>query len=239
MGTDYRDYASKLKVKPVWKKGPDNDTGYLTPPELYQSYVPFVPNRMINHGTVGENTLPYFADKVDANWSVIQKAGSVRDGRLVCAHQLIPKDDYTIYDMVPLGYGCGHCNPGVLKGQSTLNLHAFGFEWENLQNGDGGDQFTESQYIKGALTIAYHAAIVVPHIKNINIGTHWDASMGSILALAATGNASGTLDRAKNAHRDPYAGPFDLMRLAGHLWEIRKPESGVFDLWEVALYDGR
>lgn len=228
MAINYRDYAGKLKVKPVWAKVPANDTGYLTPPELYTPYSPFVPTRQLIHATVGTNTLPYFAAQVDANWNELKQAGSIKDGRQVCAHQLLPKDDYTIYDMVPEGYGCGHCNPGVLHGQGSLNYHARGYELENLQNGDGGDQFTEGQYIKLALTIAYHAA--VDKTRNIGIGTHWDASMGAILAGALLPG---------NAHRDPYAGPFDMMRFAGHLWSIRQPESGVFDYWGIPLWDGR
>lgn len=228
MSVDYRQYAGNLKIVPVWAKVPQNDTGYLTPPQLYSPYQPFVPTRQLIHATVGTNTLPYFAAKVDAAWNVTRQAGSISDGRQVCAHQLIPKDDYTIYDMVPAGYGCGHCNPGILKGQSALNYHARGYELENLQNGDGGDQFTEGQYIKLALTIAYHAT--VDKTRNTGIGTHWDASMGAIL--------NGEL-LPGNAHRDPYAGAFDAGRFWGHLWAIRQPESGVFDLWGIPLWDGR
>jgi N-acetyl-anhydromuramyl-L-alanine amidase AmpD len=228
VGIDYRQYASKLVVKPVWDKSPANDTGYLTPPQLYTPYQPFTATRQLIHATVGRNTLPYFAAKVDANWHVLEQAGSINDGRQVCAHQLIPKDDYTIYDMVPEGYGCGHCNPGILKGQSSLNYHARGYEVENLQNGDGGDPFTEGQYIKLALTIAYHAA--VDKTRNIHIGSHLDASFGAIVANQLLPG---------NAHRDPDAGPFDWSVFYGHLFMIRQPEAGVFDYWGMAPYDGR
>lgn len=225
---DYRQYAANLKIKPVHQKSSANDTGYLTPTQLYTPYVPFSHNRIVIHATVGSNTLPYFADKVDTAWNVTEKAGSVRDGRLVLAHQLLPKDDYTIFDMVPAGYGCGHCNPGILRGQNALNYNAYGIEVENLQNGDSGDPFTESQYIKLALTVAYKAA--VSHIPNIHIGSHLDASFWAIYA---------GLEVPGDAHRDPDVGPFDWGRFWGHLWMIRQPGSGVFQLWGIPEYDGQ
>lgn len=224
MPIDYKEYAHNLKVKPVHQKSPQNDTGYLTPSALYTPYVPFHKDRIVIHGTVGANTLPYFASKVDKNWNVLQTAGSISDGRRVLAHQLIPKDDFTIYDLVPQGYGCGHCNPGILKGMSTLNYHAMGIELENLQNGESGDPFTEAQYIKLALTIAYHAAVA--HVSNQHIGSHAQATLGAIMAGQSA------------SHVDPDAGPFDWGKFWGHLWEIRKPTSGVFDLWGIPLYDG-
>jgi hypothetical protein len=228
MAVDYRDYAEKLKIKPVWAKVPENDTGYLTPPSLYQNYRPFLEQVELIHATVGSNTLPYFADKVDAQWNVTQEAGSIRDKRFVCAHQLIPADSYTIYDMVPAGYGCGHCNPGSWRGVSALNFHARGYELENLQNGTFGQRFTESQYIKLAFSIAYNTAIA--KVRNIYHTSHFGASMEGIL--------SGALD-PRNAHTDPERGPFDWTVFHGHLWEIRKPESGVFDLWQLPVWDGR
>lgn len=227
MTINYQDYAGKLKITPVWDRSAANNSGYRTPPELYTPYTPFIETDQIIHATVGSNTLPYFAAKVDAGWNVITQAGSISDGRQVCAHQLIPKDDYTIYDMVPAGYGCGHCNPGILKGHGSLNYHARGYELENLQNGDTGDPFTEAQYIKLALSIAYHTA--VSHVRNLHIGTHWDASMGAILA--------GQLI-AGNAHRDPYAGPFDQGRFYGHLFLIRQPENWPA-AWGIPLWDGQ
>lgn len=230
---DYLDYAHHVVVKPVHEKVAANDTGYHTPEELYDIYAPFAPRRIIIHGTVGSNTLPYFANKVDSHWNILEEAGSVLDGRQVLAHQLISKDDYTIFDMVPEGYGCGHCNPGVLKGQGTLNFNAYGIELENLQNGDSGDPFTESQYIKAALTVAFKAA---SHgIKGMYIGTHWDASMGAILAEASTNNAAGTLALAKNAHRDPYSGPFDSVRFYGHLFAVCQVPA-VFAYWNVPIW---
>lgn len=224
--TDYLEYAHNLKIIPVHQQSAANTSGYHTPAALYTPYTPFQFNRIIIHATVGVDTLPYFADEVDAHWNVIRAAGSVLDGRQVLAHQLVPKDDFTIYDMVPQGYGCGHCNPGVLKGQGALNFHAQGIEVENLQNGDGGDQFTEAQYIKLALTVAYKTAVA--HIPNRFVGTHFDATCGAYVDGSMAGHSP---------HVDPYSGPFDMGRFWGHLWGIRQTPA-VFAYWGVPVYDG-
>jgi hypothetical protein len=238
VSVNYPDYAAKMQVKPVWQRSAANDTGYLTPPILYTPYSKWSEEVELVHGTVGSNTLPYFAAKVDANWHELEPAGSVRDGRLVCAHQLIPRDDFTIYDMVPAGFGCGHCNPGSWRGQRLLNLHARGYELENLQNGDGGQLFTEAQYIKLALSIAYHAAVA--KISNLHICSHWDASFGSVRDLAGAGQVQATYERAREAHTDPNAGPFDWATFYGHLFDIRKPENWPGKVWGgIPLWDGR
>lgn len=225
MTVDYRQYAGKLKIIPVHAKSTANTSGYLTNPGLYTGYTPFTETVQIIHATVGSNTLPYFADKVDAAWNITHQAGSITDGRLVCAHQLIPKDDYTIYDMVPAGYGCGHCNPGLIHGVGSLNYHARGYEVENLQNGLHGDPFAESQYIKLALTLAYHTAVA--HVPNTMIGGHKDATLGALMMGYAA------------SHTDPDSGPFDWCRLYGHLWEIRKPENWPGVQWGLPLWSGQ
>lgn len=204
---DYVDYAQRLVVVPVWQRG--NPSGYLTPAVLYKDYQPFIPTGGVIHATVGSNTLPYFASKVGG-----LEAGSVRDGRYVCAHQLIPKDDYTIYDMVPAGYGCAHAYPaswGALV--NNFNTRMFGFELENLQN--GRDPFTEAQYIKLALSWAYKSAL--HQLSDLMLCSHHSAAPG---------------------HRtDPDSGAFYYSLFYGHLWEIRNTPA-LYALWNLPQWKG-
>lgn len=208
---DYLQYAKNLQIIPVHQRG--NSSGFLTPKELYQGYKPFSEQVEVIHATVGVNTLPYFADRVNAQGQVIQKAGSVHDGRLVCAHQLIPKDAHTIYDMVPAGYGCGHAGTGRWKGHTVLNRQSRGYELENRQ--DGVDPFTEAQYIKLALSIAYNTAVA--RVPNTMIVSHFQCD--------------------PSRRSDPDSGPFSWYAFYSHLYQIRQ-DRRIFQQWGVPIWTG-
>lgn len=155
MAIDYSDYAAHLNVIDVWQQG--NPTGRVTPRVLYDSSLGKVypwrtPKGLILHGTGGTNTLPYFT------------GGSVADGRFVCAHYLIPRDDFTVYKMVPDGFSCNHCgnsdwhDPAVLQ---PLNSYFYGIEIEDRQNWNRGaqaQQITPAQHVKAGLIWAYLCA---------------------------------------------------------------------------------
>ena len=193
MTVNYPEYAGKLNIINVFQPG--NPSGHMTPPVLWSPSVcppgTFTPKGGLIHGTVGSNTLPYFT------------GGSVADGRMVCAHYLLPKDDYTVYKLVPDGKPCAHAGPSRWRGVTNLNNAFYGFELENLQ--DQVDPFTAGQYIKLALNWAYLAAR--DHIPDIMLTTH------HAVCLPA--------DR----RYDPDAGNFSYSTFYGHLHEIRKPEN--------------
>lgn len=161
MATDYLDYASRLKIVDVWKIG--NGTGVVTDKRLYDpdvqgSRAPGSPGSqtarwpsdkkgrgLVKHATVGTNSLAYLAGR------------SALDGRWVSIHYLLPKDDFTVYKIVPDGYGANHCWPGTWRGYvNNINSNFYGVEVENLQN--NSDQFTAGQYIKFAFIWCYLSA---------------------------------------------------------------------------------
>lgn len=201
---DYKDYAAKLHIVNIFQANP---TGVVTNPVLYRPYSGFNPRGGIIHATVGRNSLAYLAN----------------NDRLVCAHQLLPKDDYTIYNMVPDGYGCAHAGIAEWGGERNFNMTHFGFELENLQ--DFHDPFTEAQYIKLALSWAYKSAAY--KLLDIHLLPHaLIAQYGTADELRA-GHKAG--DRGRR--QDPYAGPFNNTRLFGHLYEIRQPENWPGEIW--------
>jgi hypothetical protein len=150
MSIDFSEYAGRLNVINVFEQG--NGTGRVTPRILYDPALGKVyPWRggkgLIMHGTAGTNTLPYFT------------GGSVADGRYVCAHYLIPRDDYTIYKMVPDGFGCNHVgesswyDPAI---KQPLGSYFYGIECESRQNWQ--EVITPAQHIKSGLVWAYLCA---------------------------------------------------------------------------------
>jgi hypothetical protein len=182
MTIDYLDYAMRLTVVNVFRPG--NPTGFVTDPRLYDTKVfgsraPGWPSDGkgrggIKHATVGNNSLEYLA------------RGSIRDNRWVSAHYLLPKDEYTIYKMIPDGYGCNHAYPASWRSYvNNLNSNFYGFEVENLQNGK--DPFTDGQYIKFALTWYYLATrdgiadvMLVDHGKAAPAGHRTDPWTGGV-----------------------------------------------------------
>jgi hypothetical protein len=192
---DYPGYAANLKIINVYEKG--NPTGHVTPPVLWsEEVVPggFAPKGGLIHGTVDTNTIPYFT------------GGSVADGRMVCAHYLIPKDDYTVYKMIPDGKPCAHAGPSRWMGFSNLNNFFYGFELENKQ--DGQDPFTSAQHIKLALIWAYLAAR--DKMSDLNLTTHAQVAL-------PPGRRSDPLP----------AGPFSITHFGRHL-------AGVRDNWPAS-----
>lgn len=218
MSTDYETYAKQLKIINVFE--PRNSSGVVTDKRLYDktvpdSHAPGIPSGPnwpadhkgrggVKHATVGTNSLRYLA------------GGSIADGRWVCAHYLIPKDNFTVYKLVPDGYGCNHAYPAAWKGYvNNLNSNFYGVEVENLQ--DGADPFTDSQYIKFAFVWAYLAAR--DHIPNLMLVDH---------GIAAPGHRT-----------DPYeGGMWDDAAFYGHMWAIRQTPA-VWEFWHLPMYDGR
>jgi N-acetyl-anhydromuramyl-L-alanine amidase AmpD len=135
-----RDYLLALRVIDVWKH---NETGYVTNPALYHEQRGEVVGAIL-HATPGTNSLPYLTD------------GAARDGRMVCADQLIPKQPGIIYTLVPPGFYPWHAGPEHWNGLRSLNQQMWGIEIENRN--DGKDPYTESQYVSVAATWAYKAA---------------------------------------------------------------------------------
>ena len=192
MTVNYQDYAAKLRITDVWKAG--NDTGRVTPRVLYDPALGKVyqwrgAKGLLMHGTAGTNTLPYFT------------GGSVADGRFVCAHYLLPKDDYTVYKMVPDGFSCNHAGDSEWHGISQpLNSYLYGIECENLQNWQ--EAITPAQHLKAALIWCYLSAR--DHLIDLNCLSH------SQVALPL------------GRREDPEAGLFDWALFWGHVWDIRK-----------------
>ena len=189
---DYKAYAQSLKVINVFQPG--NPTGHVTPPVLWSDQVVpggFTPTGGLIHGTVGTDTLPYFT------------GGSVADGRMVCAHYLIPKDNFTVYKLIPDGKPCAHAGPSRWRGLNNLNNFFYGFELENLQNGQ--DLFTEAQYSKLALIWGYLSA------------------RDKLQDIMLTSHASVALPPGRRS--DPDASPFSYARFYALLYELRLPEN--------------
>lgn len=211
MPFDYYAYSRSLNVIDVSRPG--NGTGVVTDRRLYTPNPPQVPRwagavGMLLHGTVGSNSLAYLA------------GGSIADGRWVCAHYLIPKDLFTVYKLVPDGYGCNHAGPGRWRGVTNLNECFVGVEIENLQNGQ--DEFPRSQYIKAAMVWANLSAR--DSLLDLNLTGH---------AQVAT-YADGHLGRRS----DPLpAGPFDWCVFYQHLQGIRR-DRRISDWWGVPWWNG-
>lgn len=183
---DAYEAATTLRVVDVFRPG--NETGYVTPPDLYEPRrtpdgrgweIPPRGNILfwMDHATVGTNTLPYFAGIPG-----VQLAGSVRDGRDVCCPYLIPKDrtlyadgrvadtSRVVFKMTPANRACNHTGPCVpFTGVTPDNANTDGVEYENLQN--GADPFTEWQIVKGALIYVYSAVVNrIPDYRRVSHG---------------------------------------------------------------------
>lgn len=225
MAVDYFDIARRLEIIDVFRPG--NRTGYVTPRVLFDPTVRAPDGKVkapswisakhwMDHGTVGSNTLPYFAARPG------EQAGTEKDGRYVCAQYLVPKDttmfadgvahdtSLVVFKMVPDGHGCAHTGDCIgWDGHPVHNSNTVGAEYENLQNG-GLDRFTEWQYIKGALIYANgSASLDVPDFRRIPHG------------LVATPFGRRT---------DPWAGRFDIARSWLHVWNIRE-DPRIWQLW--------
>jgi len=229
---DYFWWATNLKVYSIFSRDPAlNPTGYVTPEILYKTARQIKGGRApqwqggaayIEHGTVGRNTLPYFAEGYG------EPAGVVAEGRYACTHYLNPKDSTRLGDgrildttlvmfkMVPDGFACNHVGEaeyrahGKYYSQSWLESHAYGIEHENMQNGT--DPFTPAQLIKGALVYVYLAAkdgiSDLMHISHKIIATPF------------------------GRRGDPDAGPFDWQAFLGHIHEIRK-DRRIWQFWSM------
>jgi N-acetyl-anhydromuramyl-L-alanine amidase AmpD len=151
---DYADYAARLKITDVWKPG--NPTGVVTDKRLYDPDAPGAncvrwrgPRGLIMHGTAGTNSLSWLAGgTVGSSWASI--------------HYLLPRDDYTVYKMVPDGYAANHAgvagwhDPALVG--VNLNSCFYGIECEDLQNWGRTQSITPAQHVKAALIWCYLSA---------------------------------------------------------------------------------
>lgn len=213
---DLFEQTRALRVVDVWQPG--NETGWVTPRVLYDPTVRAddgdvkAPGKLesvsgwVDHGTVGSNTLRF--------WGT---GGSVANRTWSLAHYLVPHDTteyadrrahdtrYTVFKMVPDGYGCNHTGPtfAYFGGHNTI-----GVEYESLQNGT--HDISEQQYIKGALLYAYAAAS--QHIRDYFRVPH------------------GLIAKPWTRRTDPWAGLFDI----AHSWELVQQirhDPRIWQLW--------
>lgn len=221
MAIDVKDVAFNLKVVSVYQAG--NETGWVTPPVLYDPTVRgprslryplgqvMAPRKertvgWVKHGTVGTNTLRF--------WGT---GGSVTNGTYTLAKYLAPHDrtvyadgrehdtSLTVFKMIPDWAACNH------TGETWAyfgNHNTVGIEYESLQNGI--HDISEMAYIKGALVYAQAAA--VEHLNDAFCVSH------------------GLVAKPWGRRTDPWAGKFDY---ALHWWLVeqirREPE--IWEYW--------
>jgi hypothetical protein len=201
------EYLKRIIVINVFERG--NPSGVVTQSKLYWKW-PAKPIGGLRHGTVGSNSLRYLAGPND---------------RDVCAHQLIPRDPFTIYALVPPGYACGHAGVSVWQGRRNCNDFMYGYELESLQRGRF-DDYSFWQYMKLAATWAYRSA--AEKLSDNNFTDHAD------VAIYGSG-IPGHNPNDKGRRSDPTF--FNHMLLGGVLSAIRKPEVWP-DFWHLELWDG-
>lgn len=225
---DVWEAAQKLHVVDVWQQG--NETGWVTPPVLYDPNVHYngvsmapsavPPTRWLDHATVGTNTLQFWG-----------QGGSIANGEFTLAHYLVPHEStayadrkqhdttWTVFKMVKNGYACNHT--GLCAG-GIGNRNALGCEYENLQN--GVQVFSDLQYMKGALIYTHDAAM--HGIKDAFRTSH------GLVAGDIARDSSGIYYWKYGRRTDPYAGPFDF----AYSWELVQAirrEKRIWQFWNL------
>ncbi|HEX9988463.1 MAG TPA: hypothetical protein VGE45_08305 [Chloroflexia bacterium] len=210
---DYFEYARTLRVIDIWKP---NETGYITPRELYDPavvtdcYPAQDYQHWMDHGTVGTDTLRYWCTR-----------GSINDGVFTLAQFLLPHQtqryaDNSVHDtrrvifkMVQDGRRCRHtgaCN--AVDSRQVNNRNTLGVEYESLQNGT--HDIDDDQYIKGAFLFAYNSALGrIPDHRRLSHG----------IVATPTGRRT-----------DPWAGGFDYARSWAIVQAIRL-DARIWGLW--------
>lgn len=207
LGINFFEWAQRLHVVDVHKAG--NETGWVTPPVLYDPSVKADDGReyapvwqptigWIDHGTAGSNTLRFWGE-----------GGSVKNRAWSLAHYLVPHNTtmyadkqlhnttYTVFKMVPPRHACNHV--GIAINAPFYGANTIGMEYESMQ--DGSDDISIEAYIKGALVYCYDAAI--NHIPD-----HFRLSHGIVA-------------QPWGRRTDPWSGKFHYARSWSYVQAIR------------------
>lgn len=194
-------YLRELKYIKVYEVG--NPTGYVTQRALYKGGLSLM--GALVHATVGNDSLGWLA-------------GGSLSGPAVSAHKLLPKDDFTVYKIIPDNYSCWHAGPSAWRDVpgKDLNKYFMGWEIENWNNGK--DPFTESQYIKVAADWCYYSALC--RLNDLNLVSHREVAL----------HPDGHLGRKI----DPSPLNFSWNHLWKYIWKIRTPEVWP-DWWGVPM----
>lgn len=208
---EYYANALALRVVDVWQPG--NETGWVTPPELYDPTLGHAPRKQttiawFDHGTVGSNTLRFWGTR-----------GSINNGTFTLAKYLVPHDTTVyadnrahdtrnvVFKMHPDNMACNHTGDCI---GPFSNINSVGVEYESLQNGT--HDISDMAYVKGALLF-----------------TH-DAAQDKIRDYFRV--AHGIVAEPWGRRSDPWAGLFDIARSWAIVQDIRR-DARIWALWNL------
>jgi N-acetyl-anhydromuramyl-L-alanine amidase AmpD len=212
MSIDYEAFARRLKVIDVWRPG--NQSGAVTDRRLYDRSVSdseaptWAGSRgLIMHGTQGTNSLGWLTGgSIGSTWA--------------SAHYLLPRDTYTVYKLIPDGFGANHAGTSDWHDPALTehpNSCMYGIECEDLQDWGRTAGITPTQHVKAALIWCYLSAR--DHLNDRYVLSH------SQIAIP-WGRRS-----------DPEAGLWSWRDFWGHVAAIRATDA-VWLYWNLPRWDG-